>query len=49
MKEINMKITLTLLTSLLLAPLAAPHAAEPATKLHPYGATGDPNIGRAHL
>jgi hypothetical protein len=43
-----MKPTLTLITALLLAPLAALHAAEPKpATLHPYVTAGDPNIGRA--
>jgi hypothetical protein len=42
-----MKPTLTILTTLLLAPLAALPAAEPASNLHPYVTAGDPNIGRA--
>jgi hypothetical protein len=45
-----MNTTFTLLTVLLLAPLAALHAAEPpvtARLLHPYVTAGDPNISRA--
>jgi len=42
-----MKSTLKLLTAILLSPLAALHAAEPASNLHPYVTAGDPNIGRA--
>ena len=42
-----MRPSLPLLTALLLTPLAALHAAEPATRLHPYVSAGDPNIGRA--
>jgi len=42
MKRINMKPTLTLLTTLLLAPLAAPHAAEPTVfDITAFGAKGD--------
>lgn len=42
-----MKSTLTILTTLLLAPLAALQAAEPASNPHPFVTAGDPNIGRA--
>lgn len=42
-----MKPTLKLLTALILAPLAALHAAQPASNLHPYVTAGDPNISRA--
>jgi hypothetical protein len=40
-------MNLPLLSALLLAPLTAMHAAEPAARLHPYVTSGDPNIGRA--
>ena len=37
----------SLCSALLLAPLTAVHAGEPATNFHPYVTAGDPNIGRA--
>jgi len=42
-----MNRTLSILTAVLLAPLAALHAAEPAAKLHPYLTARDPNLSRA--
>ena len=42
-----MKHSIKFLTAFLLAPLAALHAAESVSNLHPYVTAGDPNIGRA--